>query len=182
MHMKVMKQKKAIAALLAIAVVAIAAIGAYAYWTSSDGNGTGTALTGDITTGLHVTQTSDTGPAFTPGGTGQVLGGTIESTIATGGSHVYVNTLTATLAAPTGGDGPSCDTSDYAFVAGNGWTVSTTTTTDDTATYTGIDTDLAPLASTPWSGLQVEMVNKTSTNQDDCKNATLNFDYVASAS
>ena len=43
--MKVLKQKKSVAALLAVLVVAIAAIGAYAYWTTS-GTGAGGATVG----------------------------------------------------------------------------------------------------------------------------------------
>lgn len=186
--MKRFKSKKAVA-LLAVLALALAG-GAYAYWTSSDGTGTGTGPTGNLATGLHVTQTSDTGPAFTPGGTGQVLGGTVESTVAAGGATVFVHKVTVTLATPTGGSNTphACSTSDYEFAAGGGWTISTTTTANDTASHT-LNANLAPLASVPWSGLNVDMVDKTDTvpgdglgNQDGCKLATLNFNYVASAS
>jgi hypothetical protein len=185
--MKSIKSKKAFALLAVLVVAVAAAIGAYAYWTST-GAGTGTAQTGNIPPSLHVTQTSDTGPSFTPGGTGQVLGGTIESVVLSGGSNVVVTKLVATLAAPTGGSaGPNpCTTGDYEFTAGNGWTVTSGASPNDTATHTYSNINLAPGASTPWAGLQVDMVNRTdggtpgAGNQDSCKTAVLNFNYSAS--
>jgi hypothetical protein len=181
-----MKLKKRTLVLLSVMVVAVAAaIGAYAYWTTT-GSGTGSAQTGNIGASLHVTQTSDTGPSFTPGGTGQVLGGTVESTVAAGGANVYADQVVATLATPTGGsDTPNaCSTDDYEFVNGNGWTVSTTNTANDTATYSGLATNLAPGASVGWSGLKIDMVNKTGTNpvgnQDGCKGALVHINYSAS--
>ena len=130
---------------------------AFAYWTNS-GSGTGSAATG---TNLAITVAQGTSSAvLVPGGPSSTLSGTFTNPNT---SPVFVNTVTATLASVTGSVGtPACTVADYAL---------------DTATIT-IGAQAAADDTTAWSGIVVKMLN-SATNQDACKNATINLSYTS---
>jgi len=138
-------------------VAALLLIGgvAFAYWTNS-GSGTGSATTG-TNTAITIVQTSSSATLY-PGGAPSTLSGTFNNPNT---SPVYVNDLTATLASVSGSVGtPACTIADYALVT-------------DTIS---VDGQVAVDDTTAWSGIQVRMLN-SSTNQDACKNATINLSY-----
>ena len=144
---------------VAVAAVAVLLSGgvAFAYWTNS-GTGTGTATTG-TNAAITVVQTASSA-VLVPGGPTSTLSGTFSNPNT---SPVFVNTVTATLASVTGSVGtPACTVADYAL---------------DTATIT-IGAQAAVDDTTAWTGIKVSMVN-SGTNQDACKNATINLSYTS---
>lgn len=144
--------------LLVTAVLMLVAGGAFAYWTNT-GSGTGSAATGSNSP-ITIVQTGST-TTLVPGGPASTLSGTFNNPNT---SPVFVNQVTATLASVSGaGTGAlGCTVADYALT---------------TPTIT-IGAEVSPDDSTTWSGIQVRLLN-SGTNQDDCKNATINLAYTS---
>jgi hypothetical protein len=140
------------------AVFLLGAVGAYAYWTNT-GSGTGSAATG---TGVAITvvQTSSVTGLY-PGGPTQALSGNFNNPNA---SKVYVASVTAALGSITGSVGtPACTIADYQL---------------NSATAT-VNAEVDPgTAKGAWTGPTIQMLN-TATNQDACKNATVNLTYTS---
>ena len=133
---------------------------AFAYWTVG-GGGTGTAETGtsqDIT----VVQTS-TVTDLRPGGAPQALSGNFdnanEGPVYVGTVTVAIGTVTKAAGAPAG----PCDATDYTLAN------ATMTVNAEVPTGTGQGA---------WSGATIAFNNKTDTNQDGCKGATVNLTYT----
>lgn len=131
---------------------------AYAYWTNS-GTGTGSATTG-TNLAITVAQTASSA-VLLPGEAPSTLSGTFTNPNA---SAVYVHQVIGTLASVTGGGvAPlACTIADYALTTG---------------TIT-IDAEVLADDSSTWSGIQVRMLD-SGTNQDKCKNATINLTYAS---
>ena len=136
---------------------------AFAYWTQG-GTGTGEASTGH-TAAITVYQDSDV-EGLAPGLDPQDLSGHFSNP---NSGPVYVANLKVTISS-IDSDGP-CDPTDY--VLSNG-------------TNTGTSVDLPIGHEVPagtggtWSGVTIAFNNKPTTNQDGCKDATVNLAYVAS--
>jgi hypothetical protein len=156
------KRNKKRALVVIAGLVAASGVGslAFAYWTES-GSGTGTATTGGTSS---VTLNPSNSPSgLYPGGPAQTINGTIDNPNA---SNVTLSTLTESVSvvngAPSNGK-PACTASDFTFTNpsfGNGGVVS------------------------PGNGggsfsVDIAMVN-SATNQDNCKNVTLDITYNAS--
>ena len=141
------------------AVLLIAAGGAYAYWTTT-GSGTGSATNG-TSVGITINQTS-TITGLYPGGPAVALSGNFDNT---NSGAVYVGTVTATLVDVTGGSGgtPACTTADYTLAS------PAATVNADIASGNGVGA---------WSGPTIQLKN-LATNQDACKNATVNLAYTS---
>lgn len=139
-------------------VCLLAAAGAFAYWTIG-GSGTGSATTG-TNASVVVIQTS-TVTGLYPGGPAQALSGNFNN--ANPGT-VRVASVTATLGSITGSSGtPACTIADYQI---------------NNATAT-VDADIAPgNGNGAWSGPTLQMLN-SGTNQDACKNVTVNLTYTS---
>jgi hypothetical protein len=139
-------------------VFLIAAVGAYAYWTST-GAGTGSGATG-TSVAVTVVQTS-TVTGLYPGGPTQALSGNFNNP---NPGKVRVATVTAALASITGSVGtPACTIADYQL---------------NNATAT-VNAEVDPGSGQgAWSGPTIQMLNPA-TNQDACKNATVNLTYTS---
>ncbi len=146
---------------VAVAIVGLVVIGgsfaAYAYWTTT-GSGTGSASTG-TTAAITAVQTS-TISGLRPGGSAQTLSGNFTNTTNSGGT-VYVTTVTASIDSVTGGDG-ACAASDYTLA--------------NAVMNVGADV-IAGTGVGSWTGATLQFNNKV-TNQDGCKNATVNLAYA----
>ncbi len=144
-------------------VAAMATVGAYAYWTAA-GSGAGSATTGTITAGITVNQTSSVSGLY-PGGLAQALSGNFSNANT---SNAYVTSVTASLSSVTMSSSavvdaghPACTVADFQL---NNPT-------------TSVGQDITPgAANGSWSGPSVQLLN-TASNQDNCKNATLNISY-----
>ena len=154
------RKKPFIAAALALLLVAGGGTAAYAYWTST-GSGSGTATTG-TSSSIVVNQTS-TVSNLRPGAPAQALAGTFTNNT---GSSVYVTSIaiTVTVQKAAGAAAGTCDASDY-VITGSPLAVGA-----DIPTGTGVGS---------WSGATIAFNNKT-TNQDQCKGATVTLNYAAS--
>jgi hypothetical protein len=179
---KILRKKRVFIPLAALAVFAVGGI-AYAYWTTG-GEGEATGTTG-TSTAMTVTQDGVVN-GLTPGGTAQAVDYTISNTADTPQYITSVTiakvSVTYTGAAGTGtgttaADHPAgalavvCTTADFAVVQPTAVgldlpTGDTAFTRDATTTYEG------RLSGT------VELLN-TASNQDDCKNTTINLSITA---
>jgi hypothetical protein len=130
---------------------------AYAYWTAG-GSGTGTGTTG-TSSPITINQTSVI-TNMRPGDSAQTLSGTFTNA---NDEPVYVATVTASIASISGG-GPTCEATDYTLA---------------NAVMT-VNAEVAVGTGGSWSGATIKFNNKPAENQDDCKNATVNFAYTAS--
>jgi hypothetical protein len=141
-----------------LALVVATSVVAYAFWTGI-GSGSGSAQTGDVAAPLVVNQTS-TPTGLVPGGPAATLEGNFDNPNASG---VFVNQVTATIAAVTpGSDGskPPCTAGDFLLVG--------------PAT---VSTEIPPgAAQGAWTGITLQLLN-TASNQDNCKNATVSISY-----
>jgi len=156
-QMRLTKRSKVVAVAAIVGLIGSGA--AYAYWTTT-GSGTGSAETGSNNP-ITVVQTASS-VVLQPGGASSTLSGTFENPNT---SPVYVHDVTATLDSVTnGGLAPDeCTTNDYALT---------------TATIT-INAEVLADDSSTWTGIQVSMLD-SSTNQDKCKDATINVTYATS--
>jgi hypothetical protein len=147
--------------LAAVAVLGLAGA-AVAYWTAG-GSGSGTATAGS-TSAVTVNQTS-TLSAMYPGDSAQTLSGNFDNP---NSGPVYIGTVTASISSVTkavGAPAGTCDATDFtlanAAMAVNAEVPSGT-------------------AKGAWSGATIHFNDKTSTNQDACKGATVNLSYAVS--
>jgi len=157
--------KKRIAIAASLLVVVIGASAAFAYWTQG-GSGTGSASAG-TTTAISVYQTN-TVTGLYPGGPAVALSGDF---INPNPGSVTVDHITASVHAFTTSFAnglPECTDADFTIGGTSGPYVVPTSPTP--TTHVGA-----------WSGLTVQMVNDLANNQDNCKNANIQIDYVAHA-
>lgn len=154
---KLTKKKKLLAITAAIVLLGGAA---FAYWTVG-GSGDGSAATSASSADVTVVQTSVV-TAMEPGDAAQALSGTFANT---NDGPVYVGTVTASIASVFVGGvvAVGCDATDYTL-ANAVITYNAEVLADDTST---------------WSGPTIQFNNKA-TNQDACKGATVNLQYVIS--
>jgi hypothetical protein len=145
--------KKRVLAALSVVSILVVAVAAFAYWTTS-GSGSGTASAGDVT-GITVNQTS-TLDAMYPGDSPQTLSGDFTNG---NDSPVYVGTVTASIdSVDAAGD---CDASDF-------------TLSDPVM---DVNDEVGPGTGGSWSGATIQFNDKTDTNQDGCKGATVHLHY-----
>jgi hypothetical protein len=145
-----------------IAVLALAT-GAYAYFTAG-GSGTGTASAENAQTVLVVNQTTSV-TAMYPGDSAQTLSGDFDNP---NSGAIYVGTVTAQIASvtkATGAPGGTCDASD--FTLGHG----SMTVGREVPAGNGKGS---------WTGATIKFNDKTDTNQDACKGATVHLSYEIS--
>lgn len=150
---------KKVGTLLAILALGAISTAAYAYWTTG-GSGAGSGAASDVAA-LTVNQTKVLSPMF-PGDSAQTLNGTFNNP---NSGSAYVTTVTASIAsvvkaagAPTG----TCDASDFTLAN------ATMTVNQDVPAGSNQGT---------WSGATIKFNNKGS-NQNACKNATVNLGYA----
>jgi len=156
---KLFKSRKRKFVLLAVVAVVtgFTAFGAYAYWTST-GAGDGTASTGTTTT-VTVNQLSTVSGLY-PGGPAVALSGNFDNP---NSGKVYIGSVTASVTDTSAGT--DC-------AAGNFQIGGTSNTPGEIVAGNGVGS---------WSGLTIKMLDPNS-NQDLCKNVTVNIHYVANAS
>jgi hypothetical protein len=145
-------------ALLATLALAVTAVSGYAYWTTG-GTGSGTGTTG-TSSAINAQQTS-TVSAMTPGSPAQALDFSLNNTAAT---NQFVTSVTIAIASVTGANisaSRPCDASDFALV-------------QPTVSYGDLTPGVHAYAP---SGASLAM-NNTGSNQDGCKNATVNLSYT----
>lgn len=140
-------------------LVAVGGGVAFAYW-STTGSGTGTAATSTGNSNLAVAQTSVLGN-LAPGVSPSTISGTITNNAT---NNAYVHTVTASIASVTLSPTATgtCDATDYSLAS---------------PTVT-INTDLTPGQVVTFSGPTLAFNDKTGTNQDGCKGATVNLAYA----
>ena len=151
------KRAVAVGAVVSLAIAAAA----YAYWTST-GSGSGSASAAGAQSALTVNQTT-TLSAMYPGDSAQTISGTFDNP---NSGPIFVHTVTAAISsvtkaagAPTG----TCDATDF-------------TLANATAT---VDAEIAAgNAKGAWTGPTLKFNDKTTTNQDACKGATVNLSYT----
>jgi hypothetical protein len=151
--------RKKIVAISAVCVL-LAAGGAYAYWTAG-GSGTGSAPVG-TSAPLTAIQTT-TLTAMYPGDTAQIISGNFNNTNA---GLAYVGTVTASIssvAKAVGAPAGTCDSSDFTL-ANAAMTVNAEVP--------------AGTAQGAWTGASLKFNDKTTTNQDACKGATVSLAYA----
>lgn len=158
-----MRLSKKVAALVSGAAIVVASSGgvAFAYW-STTGSGTGTATTSSGAANLAVLQTSTISNMY-PGDAPQSIAGSVTNNAANSAfvQKVVVSVSSVTQAAGATG---TCDASDYAL-----------TTPEMT-----VGKDIAAGKSESFSGASIQFNNKSGSNQDGCKGATVNLAYNAS--
>jgi hypothetical protein len=166
-------RRRVVVALSVVAILAVAAA-AIAYFTST-GSGTGTGAVGSAAN-YTVTPDAFTGGPLFPGNGSEASTGTVTN----GGSGTqHLNTITATIAAPTvAGGAPTgdpahpCSAADFTLTSGS-WAVAGD---GQSATLT-VDQDLAPNGTYTWSGLSISMIN-AAYNQDNCQGATARITFT----
>jgi hypothetical protein len=143
------------------AVVALAVAGAaFAYWTTT-GSGTGSAAVGS-SAAVTAVQTS-TLTAMYPGDSAQTLSGDFDNP--SSGAQ-YVTSVTVSISGVTKASGAAagtCDATDF--------TLANAAMSVDAEVPSGTGTGA-------WSGATIHFNDKSSTNQDACKGATVNLAFV----
>jgi hypothetical protein len=151
-------RKTTIIAISLALVIATSAV-AFAFWTGV-GSGSGNGAAGDVATPLVVHQTS-TATGLTPGGPAATLSGNFDNS---NGSGVFVNQVTATISSVSPGPDstkPFCTPGDFSLVG-------PATVNAEIPVGSGVGS---------WSGITLQLLN-TASNQDNCKNATVNISYA----
>ena len=154
------KSRKRKGLLAAVAVLA-AAGAAFAYW-SAGGSGSGSGSTATGTSALVANQTTALNPMY-PGDSAQTISGNFNNS---NDGPVYVSTVTASIASVTkaaGAPAGTCDATDFTLAS---------------ATMTVNAQVPAGTAQGSWSGATIKFNNKTGTNQDACKGATVGLSYA----
>jgi hypothetical protein len=146
-----------------VAAIGVAAA-AIAYWSTS-GSGTGSAATSAGAANLTVTATSSPTNMY-PGDSAQKLTFTVTNN-ASNKARVHQVVVSIHDVAQALSATGSCDATDYTLSGG-------TVTVDQELTSGGTYT--VPTASAP----TIQFNDKTDTNQDGCKGATVNLAYNAS--
>lgn len=152
--------KKKITTLVAVVGLLAISTAAYAFWTAG-GSGTGTGAAG-TTSSVTVNQ-STVLTAMYPGDTAQTLAGTFNNPNT---GPVTITSVTASISSVTkaGVTATGCDATDF--------TIAGTATIGNAGSVPNGN----PQGS--WTGLTIKFNNKAS-NQDPCKNATVNIAYTA---
>jgi hypothetical protein len=153
--------------LVALLLLVVGAGVVYAFWTAG-GTGTGSAATGD-TSSLTVVQTSVV-TDLRPGGTPQPLSGNFTNPGANG--PVFVTAVTVSIesvAKAAGAAAGVCDASDY-VLTNPVMDVNQTVPIGAAQGAWGIPADVA----------MIQFNDKPTTNQDQCKGATVTLAYVSS--
>lgn len=148
--------------LTAVTVLAVAAA-AVAYWTAG-GSGSGSATAAGAQSTLTVNQTT-TLTAMYPGDSAQTISGNFDNP---NPGPIYVGTVTASIASFTkagGAPAGTCDASDFTLAS---------------AAMTVNAEVPAGSAKGSWTGATLKFNDKTTTNQDACKGATVNLSYAIS--
>ena len=147
---------------VATAIVIGGAGAAFAFWTAG-GSGTGTATTGTVSP-ITAKQTTVLAAMY-PGDSAQTISGNFDN----GNSGpVRVSTVTASIASvvkATGAPAGTCDATDYTLAS------PVMTVNAEVPAGTGVGA---------WSGATIHFNDKTDTNQDACKGATVNLSYAIS--
>ncbi|UKA60002.1 hypothetical protein [Arthrobacter sp. FW306-2-2C-D06B] len=156
---KLSKKGKIYAATATVALVAASGGVAYAYWTNT-GSGVGSGASGTNTT-ITVNQTGVV-TGLEPGGAAQTLSGNFTNLNT---SPVFVADVTASIASVTKGGvtAVGCDSTDFTLAN------ATMTVGHEVASGTNVDS---------WHGATIAF-NDKATNQDACKNVTVNFAYAS---
>jgi len=146
--------------ILALLLIALSAVGgAIAYWTAG-GSGTGTGTAGTTST-LTANQTTVLTPMY-PGDTAQTISGNFNNP---NSGLIWVSTVTASISSVSMAVGHApgtCDATDF-------------TLANAVAT---VNAEIpAGLAKGAWTGPTIKFNDKAS-NQDACKNATVNLAYA----
>lgn len=155
--MRILKTKRS--ALLAVVGVLVVSAAAIAYWTTS-GSGTGSGSAGSNTAVTVAVTSSPSG--LVPGGDAQAVGITLTNPVTT---KQYVTDVVLTItsvAKATGAPAGTCSADDFAVV-------------DPEWTARELDGEEV----VELTGATLAMVN-AATNQDACKNATVNLKAIAS--
>jgi hypothetical protein len=151
------KRAVAVGAVVSLAIAAAA----YAYWTST-GSGSGSASAAGAQSALTVNQTT-TLSAMYPGDSAQTISGTFDNP---NSGPIFVHTVTAAISSVTkaaGAPAGTCDATDF-------------TLANAVAT---VDAEIAAgSAKGSWTGPTLKFNDKTTTNQDACKGATVNLSYT----
>jgi hypothetical protein len=147
-------KKKTVVLTLGLVLVVGGGGAAFAYWTAG-GAGTGTATTG-TNVPLTVNQTTVVS-AMAPGVAAQTLSGTFTNTNA---GPVYVGTVTAAISSVSNA---GCDSSDYTLLN------PTMTVAAEIPKGAGVGS---------WTGATIQFNDKSGSNQDACKGATVNLTYT----
>jgi hypothetical protein len=155
-------RKRVLAAGCVIGVVAFAAV-AFAYWTTS-GSGSGSATAG---TDAGVTVAGNPGDGIYPGGDVPV---TTTITNSSSTQAQYVTNLHVAISIDATHAGNGCDASWFTYKADS------EPSGDSNPHTVALDTEIAASGSHQVLG-KVFMAN-TATNQDACKNATINLAYT----
>jgi hypothetical protein len=155
--------KRKVAATIAITAILIGGGGAaaFAYW-SAGGSGTGSASTG-TNAAITAVQTS-TVSNLAPGGAAQALTGKFNNSNT---SPTYVTSVTASIVSITKANGvtAACDATDYTL----------------TGATMSVNAEIpAGSAVGAWTGATIVFNDKSATNQDGCKGATVNLSYAIS--
>ena len=145
--------KRTISVAFGVVISLLGAGVAFAFWTGG-GAGTGTATTG-TSTAITVNQTS-TITGLAPGSPAQTLSGTFTNNNT---APVFVTSVSATV---TGTSDPGCTATDYT-IAGSA----------------PVNAQVPVGTGGSWTGLTIAFNNKVGTNQDACKNATVNIAYTS---
>jgi len=149
--------------ILGVVVTLVVAGAALAYWTAG-GSGTGTAPVAAGTSNLTVNQTT-TLTGMYPGDTAQTISGNFDNS---NSGPAYVGTVTASIASVAkagGAPAGTCDATDF--------TLANAAMTVAAEVPTGT-------AKGAWTGATLKFNDKTTTNQDACKGATVTLSYAIS--
>ena len=133
------------------------ATGAYAYWTAG-GTGSGSGTTASGTSALTAVQTTSLSAMY-PGDSPQTISGNFNNP---NSSAVFVNTVTVSIASVSASG--TCDASDFTL------TGAAMAVNSQVAAGSGVGA---------FTGATIQFNNKA-TNQDGCKNATVNLSYAIS--
>jgi hypothetical protein len=172
--------KRRIAAVgLGVAMALAGGGAALAYFTST-GSGSGTGKVGAATNWTVVggSEAGNLYPLVYPNGAQALAGGSVTNA---GSGYQKLQTIVATIVAPTGGSNSpnACTSADFQLYSPTAtWTITTTATTKDTATINP-NVNLAPAGVYNMSDLSVAMVDNGA-NQDGCAGATVHISYAAS--
>lgn len=156
------KTKKIVITVTIAGAVVAGSGAAYAYW-SAGGSGTGSAAA-STTTAITAVQTS-TITTLAPGLAAQTLSGKFNNGNT---GPVYVTTVTASISSVTkavGAPAGTCDASDF--------TLANAAMSVNAEVPAGSNVGA-------WTGATIAFNDKTSTNQDACKAATVNLAYAIS--
>ena len=145
---------------LGVVISVVVAGAAFAYWTAG-GSGNGSASTAGAQSALTANQTTSL-TAMYPGDTAQTISGNFDNP---NSGPIYVNTVTVSIASVTkaaGAPAGTCDATDYTLAS------AAMTVNNEVPTGTG----------GAFTGATLKFNDKTTTNQDACKGATVNLAYA----